>query len=106
LAADLERKYALVERLLDEALVSKRTARGWCPSCKKAVYVEIPNTALALKAAEFFANQGLGRPAEDRRVVTPDFVVERVVVEPGAVEPAEGEPAEGEPAEGPDGGSG
>src|SRR5690242_1706551 len=83
LAEDLESRYETLLKVLEDGMEAKKRARGWCETCGKAVYVEIQDTGAALKAAEFFSNQGLGRPGEDRsQGDSGGFVVHRHVVEP------------------------
>jgi len=52
--------------LLDEVLASRKQARGWCPNCKRAVQVEIPDAGAVVKAMAELANQGFGRPKEQQ----------------------------------------
>jgi hypothetical protein len=83
MAEDLESEYDAVMAVVRAGLEAKKKVRGWCPNCKKAVYVEIEAVSAAMKAAEFLANQGLGRPGEDTSGRGGgDFVVQRYVVEP------------------------
>jgi hypothetical protein len=83
LASDFEAEYDAVMGVVRAGLEATKTRRGWCKTCKKAVYVEVEDVGAAMKAAEFLANQGLGRPGEDQSGRGGgDFVVERYVVEP------------------------
>lgn len=87
-ADDLADEKEALRALLKQGLQATKKARGWCPNCKKAVYVEVTDTGAAVKVAEFFANQGLGRPGEDKSGSSGsgDFVVSRYVVEPGGAD--------------------
>ena len=87
LADDLESRYEKAIAVLDAALVSKKkvSVSRNCPKCgcKHLEYAEVDDVNGAIKALEFFANQGLGRPGEDRSADGGgDFVVKRFVVEP------------------------
>jgi hypothetical protein len=60
--------------LLDEILAIKKSARGWCGTCKKHVVVEISDPKAVVSAMADLANQGFGRPteasgADDDRIV-------------------------------------
>jgi hypothetical protein len=86
LADDLEKRYDLLLKVLEKGLETTKKARGWCPHCGKQVWVEIQDTNAAMKAAEFLANQGLGRPGEDQTKQEATFTVIRSVVPPSETE--------------------
>lgn len=51
-----------LSKLFDEVLASTKGARGWCPNCKKAVMVEIPDAKGVTAALMDLANQSFGTP--------------------------------------------
>ena len=55
---------AQLTALFDEVLASKKQARGWCPNCKKAVYVDIPDAKAVTSALMDLANQSFGTPGK------------------------------------------
>lgn len=65
-----------IQTLFDEVLRSTKNARGWCPNCKKAVYVEILDAKAVTGSLMDLANQSFGTPPK-----APDM--------PKAPEPAE-----------------
>ena len=68
-----------IKILLDEILAITKSARGWCPNCKKQVRVEIPDAKSVTGALIDLANQAWGRP--DVAAISDDekIVFERVV---------------------------
>ncbi len=50
--------------LMDEVLAIKKGARGWCPTCNRAVQVEIPDAKGVTGALTDLLNQSHGRPTE------------------------------------------
>src|SRR5262249_47667367 len=65
--------------LLDEILDSKKTARGWCPTCKKRVSVEVADATAVVKGLTELGNQGFGRPREAKADEGERITFERVV---------------------------
>ena len=65
-ADDLDRLYSKVIAVVEDAMVSTRKVRieRDCMKCgcKHIDFVEVPNEAAAMKAAEFLTAQGVGRP--------------------------------------------
>ena len=86
MADDLESQYDVLMAVIKDALNAKRTVKVEppCPKCgcTHYRYAEVRDTNAALKAAEFLANQGLGRPGEDQTRVESSFTINRYVVEP------------------------
>ena len=86
MADDLESQYDVLMAVIKDALNAERTVRVEppCPKCgcSHSRYAKVRDTSAALKAAEFLANQGLGRPGEDQTSVDSTFTVHRHVVEP------------------------
>ena len=86
MADDLADQYDVLMAVIKDAINSERTVRvdPPCPkcSCSHIRYAKIRDTNAALKAAEFLANQGLGRPGEDQTRADSSFVVNRHVVPP------------------------
>jgi hypothetical protein len=79
---DLEsRLYPRMLELLEQAGKAKKRVWVSCPSCSKKSQVEIPDAKAALDVAEFYVNQGLGRPgvAADEAAAQ-SFVFENRVV--------------------------
>ena len=69
IAAALESKLSpeQVGMLVDEVLAIKKGARGWCPSCKKHVQVEISDAKAVVSAMTDLLSQAYGRPKEQER---------------------------------------
>ena len=61
---DFEEMYEDVKKLLKDAGEAKKQVWVNCPHCKRKSTVEIQDAKAALSVAEFFANQGFGRPAQ------------------------------------------
>ena len=55
-----------LEKLMDEVLEIKKSARGWCPNCNKAVMVEVPDAKAVVGATADLMNQAWGRPQDDK----------------------------------------
>jgi hypothetical protein len=53
-------------RLMDEVLSIEKGARGWCPTCNKAVMVQVADAKAVTGAIVDLANQAWGRPSEDK----------------------------------------
>ncbi len=53
-----------ISDLVKAALSVTKKARGWCPACKKQVWVEIEDAKSAVQALEILANQAKGRPQQ------------------------------------------
>lgn len=53
-----------LDALLKEVLAIRKQARGWCPNCKKAVMVEIPDAKAVSSAMGDLLTQAKGRPTE------------------------------------------
>ena len=51
--------------LLKEVLAVSEQARGWCPNCKKAVQVDIPDSKAVVSAMGELLTQAHGRPGTD-----------------------------------------
>jgi hypothetical protein len=51
--------------LLKEVLAVTKQARGWCPNCKKAVHVDIPDSKAVVSAMGELLTQAKGRPAQE-----------------------------------------
>jgi len=89
-AEDLESQYDVLMTVIKDALNSEKQVqiREPCPkcTCSHFRYATVRDTNAALKAAEFLANRGLGRPGEDSTRVDSTFTVNRYVVEPDEVE--------------------
>ena len=49
--------------LVDEVLAVTKKARGWCPECKKQVWVEISDPKAVVSALSELLTQAEGRPA-------------------------------------------
>jgi len=86
MAEDLNEQYDVLMAVIKDALNAERTVKVEppCPKCgcTHYRYAQVRDTNAALKAAEFLANQGLGRPGEDQSRVERSFVVNRHVIEP------------------------
>ena len=54
--------------LLTEVLAIKKQARGWCPNCKKAVQVDIPDSKAVVSAMGELLTQAKGRGVRVRRL--------------------------------------
>lgn len=84
---DLEARYEKLLTMLDEGMTASRRVRveRACQKCgcRHIDFVEVPNTETALKVAEFFANQGFGRPgtSEEKSEVSVSFVNRVVLVD-------------------------
>jgi hypothetical protein len=66
-----------LKTLLDEVLKITKSGRGWCPKCKHAVFVEVPDAKAVVGAMGELLNQAKGRPTETKQVT--EIVVERNV---------------------------
>ena len=71
---------ALVNQLFENVLAIEKTARGWCPNCKKQVQTTIPDAKAVVSALNELLVQAKGRPGtsesgEDRSVVFENKVV-------------------------------
>jgi hypothetical protein len=53
---------ATLDVRLKEALAVTKQARGWCPNCKKAVQVSIPDSKAVVTAMSELLVQAKGRP--------------------------------------------
>ena len=88
-AEDLDRLYDKVIQVVEDAMVSTRKVRvgrdcAKC-GCKHIDFVEVPNEAAAMKAAEFLTAQGVGRPpVAEGEAAGVSIVIERVAL--GGVE--------------------
>jgi hypothetical protein len=72
--------------LVTEVLAVTKQGKGWCPSCRRHVVVDVPDARAVTAALVELSNQAWGRPdvaAESTGIVS--FV--REVVSPGAEEP-------------------
>ena len=90
---DLEsRLYPRMLELLEQAGKAKKRVWVSCPSCSKKSQVEIPDAKAALDVAEFYVNQGLGRPgvAEGDAAAQSFVMVNRIIIPCGHEECAEG----------------
>ncbi len=68
-----------VKTLVDEVLAISKRVRGWCPECKKQVWVEIPDAKAVASSLKDLLSEGFGRaPAADGRE-DERIVFERVV---------------------------
>ena len=85
IAAALESKLSpeQLTALMDEVLVARKGARGWCPSCKKHVQVEISDAKAVVSAMTDLLSQAYGRPKEQEKSEG-GIVVNRTVVFEGA----------------------
>lgn len=84
LKGDLEARYEKLLLMLDEGMTATKRVRMprnclKC-GCKHIEFVEIPNTETALKVAEFFANQGFGRPGTSDEKVEASIVFTNKVI--------------------------
>lgn len=52
---------------MDEVLAITKHGRGWCPKCKGAVQVEVPDARGVVGAMTDLANQAWGRPGEQSK---------------------------------------
>jgi hypothetical protein len=66
LADDLEAKYELVVKAVEDGLAATKSVTVSCPSCKKRSEVQVQDVRGALMAAEYLSNQSLGRPGVDQ----------------------------------------
>jgi hypothetical protein len=55
-----------LDELLTLALELKKGARGWCPSCNKAVMVEINDAKAVASVIKDLNAEAWGRPSEDK----------------------------------------
>jgi hypothetical protein len=62
LKEDLEARYEKLLEVIEGAMDQKKQYPVWCTHCKHRAFMEVPDLKMAMQAAEFFANQGLGRP--------------------------------------------
>jgi len=62
---------AQLDLLLDTILSAKKSARGWCPNCKKAVNVEVADAKAVTGALVDLANRGFGTPGKASDPVAP-----------------------------------
>lgn len=53
-------------KLMDEVLAIEKGARGWCPSCNRAVMVQVADAKAVTGAIVDLANQAWGRPQDDK----------------------------------------
>jgi hypothetical protein len=53
-----------LNKLVKASLAVTKKARGWCPACKKQVWVEIEDAKAAVQALEILLNQAKGRPQQ------------------------------------------
>ncbi len=74
-----------IELLVDEVLAIKKGARGWCPSCKKHVQVEIHDARASVAALTDLLAQGFGKPVEEAKS-DQGIVVNRTVVFEGVAD--------------------
>ena len=51
--------------LVREVLAITKQARGWCPNCKKAVQVQIPDAKAVVSSMGDLLTQAKGRPPPD-----------------------------------------
>ena len=65
--------------LLDAVLVLEKQGRGWCPGCKKQVWVSIPDAKAVTGALIDLANQAWGRPDVAAQADSERILFERVV---------------------------
>jgi hypothetical protein len=56
--------------LLKELLAVTKQARGWCPNCKKAVQVDIPDSKAVVRAMGELLTQAKGRRRRPRTTST------------------------------------
>lgn len=61
---DLEERYEKLLQVLEDAMDAEKKYPVWCPNCRHRAEMTGPDMKIALQAAEFFANQGLGRPGQ------------------------------------------
>lgn len=53
---------AQLTRLFDEILALEKQGRGWCPNCKKQVWVQIPDAKAVTGSLMDLANRAFGTP--------------------------------------------
>lgn len=53
-----------LDTLMNEVLAITKNSRGWCSTCKKSVFVEVPDAKAVTGALVDLANQAWGRPQE------------------------------------------
>ena len=68
-----------IDLLLNAVLALEKQGRGWCPGCKKQVWVSIPDAKAVTGALIDLANQAWGRPDVAPGVDEERIVFERVV---------------------------
>ena len=51
-----------IREVVSEALSATKKARGWCGTCQKQVWVDIPDSKATVQALEILLNQAKGRP--------------------------------------------
>lgn len=55
-----------LSKLMDEVLAIEKGARGWCPTCNRAVMVQVADAKAVTGAIVDLANQAWGRPQDDK----------------------------------------
>lgn len=66
-------------KLMDEVLAIEKGARGWCPTCNKAVMVQVADAKAVTGAIVDLANQAWGRPQDDKQEAEGIQFVRKVV---------------------------
>ena len=54
----------LLDTLFENILSIEKSARGWCPSCNRAVQVSIPDAKAVVSALNELLTQAKGRPGQ------------------------------------------
>ena len=62
LAADIEQRYDKLLAMLDDAMVAVKKVSMRCEHCGRMTFVEVPNERAALAVAQYFTENGFGRP--------------------------------------------
>ena len=71
----------LLNTLFENVLSLEKSARGWCPSCKKAVNVTINDAKAVVSALNELLVQAKGRPAQSEEESKQSFsFVNKVVL--------------------------
>lgn len=78
--SETEEIYQQLIEMLRGALTAEKLVHGYCPNCKHNVKVPIADYNAAIKAGEFLANQGHGRPKETAPSVEPIIFKRTIVV--------------------------